>query len=240
MKKFKFFDAHCHAYELKNLSVLKDFLLVSVAEDLETSKKNLQLKNRENIIVGIGIHPWVVERINEDDLKELEKLVKENEIKMIGEIGLDKAVAWRSYSLQPEVFEFQLNLAKEFDLPVNLHGAGAWKEVFDLVLKKDIKFANFHWYSGSLDLLKEIQSVGYFISANLSLIVKENHKRCVEFVDVKNLLVESDGPYEYKGLKLTPEKIPETIVEIAKLKGINEKELEKILWENLESFIPKI
>jgi len=51
------------------------------------------------------------------------------------------------------------------------------------------------------------------------------------------VLTESDGPYEYRGLKLTPKMISNTIDIISSIKGIPVSDVKSKVFENFNRFI---
>jgi len=239
----KYIDSHCHLYkfneiEIKRIIKNKDIIILSVSEDLESSLKNLVLSQlNENVIPAIGIHPWNIEKINENTFKIIEDIIKDNKIKIIGEIGLDKKFKPETYEKQKEIFEKFLNLAKEYDLNLNLHTPNASNDVFDLLIKYDIKKAYFHWYSGDEKLLEEIIDKGYFIGINVATIVNEKYKKYIEIADIKNIITESDGPYNYKGIILHPNMLKDLYKLISDIRKIDLEELSNIIQNNFARFI---
>jgi TatD DNase family protein len=239
----KYIDSHCHLYkfneiEIKRIIKNKDIIILSVSEDLESSLKNLVLSQlNENVIPAIGIHPWNIEKINENTFKIIEDIIKDNKIKIIGEIGLDKKFKSETYEKQKEIFEKFLNLAKEYDLNLNLHTPNASNDVFDLLIKYDIKKAYFHWYSGDEKLLEEIIDKGYFIGINVATIVNEKYKKYIEIANIKNIITESDGPYNYKGIILHPDMLKDLYKLISDIRKINLEELSNIIQNNFARFI---
>ena len=239
----KYVDSHCHLYkfneiEIKRIIKNKDIIILSVSEDLESSLKNLVLSQlNENVIPAIGIHPWNVENVNEKTFKIIEDIIKENKIKILGEIGLDKKFKPETFEKQKETFEKFLNLAKEYDLNLNLHTPNASNEVFDLLIKYDIKKAYFHWYSGDEKLLEEIIDKGYFIGINVATIINEKYKRYIEITNIKNIITESDGPYNYKGIILHPDLLKDLYRLISNIRKIDLEELSNIIQTNFARFI---
>ena len=239
----KYIDSHCHLYkfneiEIKRIIKNKDIIILSVSEDLESSLKNLVLSQlNENVIPAIGIHPWNIEKINENTFKIIEDIIKDNKIKIIGEVGLDKKFKPETYEKQKEIFEKFLNLAKEYDLNLNLHTPNASNDVFDLLIKYDIKKAYFHWYSGDEKLLEEIIDKGYFIGINVATIVNEKYKKYIEIADIKNIITESDGPYNYKGIILHPDMLKDLYKLISDIRKIDLEELSNIIQNNFARFI---
>jgi TatD DNase family protein len=239
----KYIDSHCHLYkfneiEIKRIIKNRDIIILSVSEDLESSLKNLVLSQlNENVIPAVGIHPWNVENVNENTFKIIEDIIKENKIKILGEIGLDKKFKPETFEKQKEIFEKFLNLAKEYDLNLNLHTPNASNEVFDLLIKYDIKKAYFHWYSGDEKLLEEIIDKGYFIGINVATIINEKYKRYIEIANIKNIITESDGPYNYKGIILHPDLLKDLYRLISNIQKIDLEELSNIIQTNFAKFI---
>jgi TatD DNase family protein len=239
----KYIDSHCHLYkfneiEIKRIIRNKDIIILSVSEDLESSLKNLILSQlNENVIPAIGIHPWNIENVNENTFKIIEDIIKDNKIKILGEIGLDKKFKPETFEKQKEIFEKFLNLAKEYDLNLNLHTPNASNEVFDLLIKYDIKKAYFHWYSGDEKLLEEIINKGYFIGINVATMINEKYKKYIEIANIKNIITESDGPYNYKGIILHPDMLKDLYKLISDIRKINLEELSNIIQNNFARFI---
>jgi TatD DNase family protein len=239
----KYIDSHCHLYkfneiEIKRIIKNKDIIILSVSEDLESSLKNLVLSQlNENVIPAIGIHPWNIEKINENTFKIIEDIIKDNKIKILGEIGLDKKFKPETFEKQKEIFEKFLNLAKEYDLNLNLHTPNASNDVYDLLIKYDIKKAYFHWYSGDEKLLEEIINKGYFIGINVATIVNEKYRKYIEIANIKNIITESDGPYNYKGIILHPDMLKDLYKLISDIRKINLEEVSNIIQNNFARFI---
>lgn len=238
-------DAHTHAYEYSGEELRaiekENIRIISVSEDLESSLTNISL-GEEHLWIKpcVGIHPWNVSKISVSVLKELEKIVSKNELACIGEIGLDTKFVPQTIDRQRDFFIAQLRIGKDYGLPFNLHAAGTWTEVFDLLLKMDIEKAVFHWYTGPIDLLNQMKHYGFYISINPSIKIQEKHQRIAEAASLDIILVESDGPYSYRGLKLNSLMIKETITFLSKIKNIEESYLLEKIYLNTSKAFPLI
>ena len=222
-------DAHVHLHEDPSLASDK-VIVVAVSDDLESSKKTLEL----NAIPCIGIHPWSVENSSERDLDEIEKMAED--VPCLGEIGLDYRYV-KDKDRERRFFERFLTIAREYDLAVNLHALDAWRDVFELLLKYDINKAYFHWYNGPLDLIEEIVTQGYFIGINVALKIQKKHVKVLERTPLGSLLTESDGPYNYRGMKLGPSMIPELVETVARVKGVSVTVVINTVKSNLERLL---
>jgi len=232
-------DAHCHAHafsdmELKEFSKIK---IIAVSEDVESSGKTIDLSRRfDNIIPFIGIHPWNLESMSARELEEVLRSLKLGEAMGIGEVGVDGRIK-KNVRKQIEVFKLFCEVSAELGLPMNIHALGAWDEVFEIILKMDVRRALFHWYTGPIRLLKDIGEAGYYISINPAVKIQPKHRRILENAELDMIITESDGPYNYRGLKLKPTMISDLIEFISNIKDVDRISLEKIIERNFERLL---
>ncbi len=220
-------DSHSHVYQYRKEELdeyfSKDtpYIAVGVGEDYETSVSVLELASQYpgKIIPCVGLHPWNMKQAGE--LEDILSLAVSEQVSCIGEVGLDKKFVEETYERQLEVFTRFLEFARENDVVLNLHAAGAWRDVFDLLIKYDVPKAVFHWYTGPIDLIKEIEYAGYYVSINAAILIQEKSKRTASATPMNIMLLESDGPYNYRGLRLNPSYIPRAAEIIGSLKNVD-------------------
>ena len=232
-------DAHCHAHafsdmELKEFSKIK---IIAVSEDIESSRKTIDLSKRfDNIIPFIGIHPWNLESTSARELKGVLRSLKLGEAMGIGEVGVDGRIK-KSVQKQIEVFKLFCEVSAELGLPMNIHALNAWDKVFEIMLKMDVRRALFHWYTGPIKLLKDIGEAGYYISINPAVRIQPKHRRILESAELDMIITESDGPYNYRGLRLKPTMISDLMEFISNIKDVDRISLEKIIERNFERLL---
>ncbi|BDB97891.1 TatD family hydrolase [Saccharolobus caldissimus] len=219
---YKYFDAHCHYSFLRKR--YEGYFIAAVSMDYQSSLDTLSLKS-DNILVGVGIHPW---RVHEEDINRVLPLI--NRADFVGEVGLDYRFAKASRDLQIAYFERQIEESK--GKLINVHALDAWEDAFNILIKHNVKRAIFHWYTGPLTLLKDIEGAGYFISINPSVTFQKKHQNVLEKADLRILLTESDGGYEYRGKLLEPTDIPEILIYMSKVLGLDEDYLIRIIRDN--------
>lgn len=235
------YDAHCHLHEfsdeyIDNLFSKRRYVVVSVSDDFSSSLRTLRLyeKHRDFVIPCIGIHPWAIDRSSEKDLETILSLRDRLSINCIGEVGLDTVFTPQTIDKQLKFFLQILEYARDKKIVLNIHAPGTWPRVLELLYRYDIYKAVIHWYTGPQELLRDIRDHGYAITINPAVKIQKKHQEIVAKSDLDIILLESDGPYEYKGLKLSPEMIEETIEYISKAKNIERSELEKIIENNFK------
>lgn len=225
MNRNFYVDAHVHCFEM-SLSELKEYLdegfrIVCVSDDMGSSYETIRLAEENPYLKPcVGIHPWV---IDSTDTTLFFKMLNEkiDVIKCIGEVGLDKKFKPDTFHKQIVFFEEVLRFAKEYGFVLNIHAAGAWREVYEKLVRMDIGKAYIHWYSGSQSLMYEITGSGYYIGLNPAWVIQDKHRVIVENAPLNRVLTESDAPYKYRGLELKPSLVKDTVNYVAKTRGLS-------------------
>lgn len=253
----KVIDTHAHLDHVDNIEEAlsqADQLgvtgVVAVSIDLAANKKNLEIKKKitaPSIYVALGMHPESLENTDQQAIDDCFKFVKEHikEAVAVGEIGLDYWYKWarkndEKKKLQREVFERYLNLAKESNLPAIIHSRGSWRDCLDIAKSIGVKKANFHWYSGPGDILDEIVSCGFFVSASPALSYSPQHQDAIRRAPIENTLIETDSPVFYSegegGFAATPKDVLRTLKLYAAIKNLSEEKVAQALYQNSKDF----
>ena len=221
---------HCHEFPREELSgYISDYTLVCVSDDLASSRKTLEI---EGVVRCLGIHPWQVEKAEPGDLSSAIRLIEKSEVPCIGEVGLDKRFVPHSYAKQAEFFGAFLKLARELDLVVNVHAPDAWEDAVEALMKADVDRALIHWYTGPIHLLEAIRDLGYYISINPAVTIQKKHQEVAKAADRRIVLLESDGPYEYRGMRLAPPAMRDTVKKLAELWDVTEEQVVETVETN--------
>ena len=224
--------------------------IVAVSEDLESSKKNLEIQSKfecPKILAAIGIHPGT---IRAEEVDQTLEYIKNNcdKIVAIGEIGLDYWYRWvrkndEKKQEQKNIFRLQLEIAKEYGLPVTIHSRGAWQDCLSIVKDVGIIKGVFHWYSGPLDVLREILDLGFYVSATPCLAYSKEAREAMEFVPIEKVLIETDSPVSYgkddERFRAEPKDVFRTLKIYGELKNIDLQEASEILNQNAEKVFGK-
>jgi TatD DNase family protein len=240
-------DVHCHLYEYsrdyieKLFSKMRDLVVVAVSDDYESSLRTLDLARRyKRVIPCLGLHPWEVGRVKDpiEEARRIVELAERENAPCLGEIGLDTKFVAETINAQREVFRFFLSYAKSSrPILLNVHAAGTWEEVLNYLSGMSSAIALIHWYTGPLHLLTRIRDSGFYISINPAVKIQHKHREVVRYAPLDILLTESDGPYDYRGLKLSPELIPEVLSVAAEIKGIDREALSEAVAGNFQRIL---
>jgi TatD DNase family protein len=226
--KLPLVDSHAHLEELDDLfdslqeaKVAGVCGIIAVGMDIESNKKVLKITaaNPQFVYPALGYHPW---QIKEEEVDANFSFIRDHVEGgvALGEIGLDYKIKVKK-ELQWEVFGGLLDIALESNKPVIIHCRYSHRRTFEMVRERKIKQAIFHWYSGPLDLLDKILSVGYFISATPALIYSPPHQEAIKRAPLGRILLETDTPVIYQGKESRPKDVWISLEQVARLKNLD-------------------
>ena len=178
----------------------------SIFESIELSKRY------EEVYLTLGYHPSEVETVNDEDLLELENLLKLDKVVGLGEIGLDYYYGKDNKKEQIELFRKQLVIAEKLDIPVVIHSRDAVEDTINILKEFDLTGV-IHCFSGSVETAKIYTSMGYMLGIGGVVTFKNsNLYKVVEEVGIKNIVLETDSPYlaptPFRGQKNSSKYIP--------------------------------
>lgn len=252
----RFVDAHIHlsdegyanhvdevVAEAKQSDVVA---LVSNSVDLRDCKANLKLAEKypRMVYVALGVHPWNVEKITDDELTEISKLIEDqrqnNGLVAVGEIGLDQKYT-SAMEKQQNVFKRMLHLAEKLDLPVIIHSRGMTTQILNMLPSYRLDRVLLHWFSHPITALARAVENGYYITEGAPTIHSSGIREVVKAVPLANLLTETDGPVRFfkqpfGGKMTTPAFIPTIVKAVAEIKKLDVDEVARQIMKNFEAF----
>lgn len=171
------------------------------AIDSSYAEKMFEVKAKypENVFLMMGLHPCYVKP--ETYLQELafvEKQLSQQKFAAIGEIGVDLYWDKTTLEIQQEAFQKQIQLAKKYQLPINIHCRDAFDEVFEVLEKEkgpDL-FGIFHCFSGNLEQAQK--AISYNLKLGIGGVVTFKNGKLDQFINqvpLNKLVLETDAPY---------------------------------------------
>ncbi|MCD7833368.1 MAG: TatD family hydrolase [Lachnospiraceae bacterium] len=201
----------------------------------------------------------------EDKFARLYEFCRRPKTVAVGEIGLDyhwnreshesrpaqSALEWAGRSaaecsegalrdLQKACFVRQLQMAKEVDLPVNIHSRDAAQDTFDIMKAEHAGTTGgiIHCFSSSAQMALEYVKLGYYIGIGGVVTFKNARvmKEVASAVPLDHIVVETDCPYlapaPHRGKRNSSLYLPLVIEAIAGIKGIDPQEVEEATYAN--------
>lgn len=225
--------------------------IVSIACDIEDSYENLSLSQEFPGIVEptAGIHPLYVDEVEESWGSKLKELVENHKLAAIGEIGLDyfhsppknfSEESWRAAQL--EIFEIQLQLAIDFDLPVVIHQRNTAEDVTAVLKQFPKARAVLHCFTGTIPEAETALQMGHMISFTgiLTFPNAPEIREVAAIVPTDRVMVETDCPYlapvPFRGKRCEPHMVSHTASALADVFGVGIEEIAAITTRNAESF----
>jgi TatD DNase family protein len=252
----KFVDAHVHLSDKEYAGDIDEIIaeakdsnvvaLVSNSMDYETSVGSLRLAETypRMVYAALGIHPWNVKALTEDDLQQMLGLIstqKQNKaLVAIGEIGLDYKYT-KIWDKQLMVFDNLLKLAENLDLPVIIHSRGTTDQIVEMLPSYSLRKVLLHWFSRPVSALTKAVEYGYYITEGAPTAYSNGIRDIVRRTPLTNLLTETDGPVRFykspfKGKRTTPAFVPIVVEAIAEVKSMDVEDVAAQIIKNFEEF----
>lgn len=184
-----------------------------------------------------GLHPMFMARHHDTDVARLEEYLARGDAVAVGECGLDHFVEGMADSAgrerQRRLFEAQLALAREHDLPVIIHARRAVEDVIHCLRRVGRLRGVIHSYPGSLEQAGQLHTLGFLLGFG-GPVTHERARRLrkvVAAVRVDQLLLESDAPDQpdarWRGRRNEPSRLAEVLKVVAALRGVKPEALAK-------------
>ena len=200
-------------------------------------------KKHKNILFTIGIHPS--SSASEKELiclsKFVEKIMKSDDSYLlfgIGETGLDYYRMRQPKDIQIHSFEYQIDVAKTWELPLIVHSRNASFETLKILEQKLPKTGIMHCFSGDKNIARKLLDIGFYISfaGNLTYKKAYNLQEAASYIPIDRLLLETDSPFltpvPLRGKENRPEYVIHTYKFLANLRNENMTKIEDEIYNN--------
>ena len=190
-----------------------------MTESSDARHAELVSASHDRLYVSYGLHPQSAGHINiKENVAFLEQLLQQNKLNAIGEAGFDyfneefRAQA----ATQEEMFNLQLDLALQYNLPLIVHCRKANEKLFEYSkpLKK-LPSVLFHSFMGMPNEARSLLDRGINAYFSFGKQVMNNNKKviaCVRELPEQVLLTETDAPWQF--LKGETHTAPEDVKKI--------------------------
>src|SRR5713101_4016742 len=199
-------------------------------------------ETHEEIYAAIGVHPHDAKLFDNAAEQRLLGLARQSErVIAWGEIGLDYHYDHSPRNVQREVFQRQLGLARELNLPVVIHSREADTDTISILRQALTGYQRggvMHCFGGSLAMAQAAIELGFCISfaGNLTFKKAEDLRDIARELPLGKLLIETDCPYltpvPFRGKRNEPARVIETAQCLAELRGQELEEIGRITSEN--------
>lgn len=197
-------------------------------------------------IPAFGVHPLYVAQALDEDLAALRAMLADEPAAAVGEIGLDYFVAPRDEALQERWFVAQLELAREFNLPVLLHVRRAVDAVLKHLRRIPVPGGIAHAFNGSRQQADEFIKLGFKLGFGGAFTYPRarNLRELAATLPLSALVLETDAPdmppawLAHKTNE--PAALQRIAIELAALRRIDMQTLTDALANNTYSALPRL
>lgn len=248
-----YFDTHAHyddeQFDIDRHTILELMpdngveLIVNAASNLETARVSVELANRyEYVWAAVGIHPHDAKSFDDAAAQEIEQLCRHKKVVALGEIGLDYHYDFSPREEQKKALYAQLELAQDLDLPVVIHDREAHEDCMKAVRAFPRLRGVFHCYSGSLEMAKELISLGWNLSFTGSITFKNARKapEIIAALPPDRIMIETDCPYlspvPNRGKRNDSRNLTYIAAAIGAVRGISPEAAAELTLENGKKF----
>jgi len=256
-----FTDTHCHLdfdrFDNDRAQIIKRawnaglVFILNPGIDLETSQAAISISRQYpgKIFAAVGIHPNYGKAWTEELKNNLYEIAGNPEVIAVGEIGLDYYRQHTPPKQQREMFQEQLSLAEEMQLPVVIHNRQSTQDLLAILesWQQGLEQSGnplathpgvLHSYSDDLESAERAIDMNFYIgvSGPVTFTNAPDRKAVTRALPLDHLLLETDAPFlaphPHRGKRNEPAFIPLIAEEIAKLHNISPKTVAESTYAN--------
>jgi TatD DNase family protein len=213
--------------------------ILNTATSLATAEQVIrQCALQPLLYASVGISPFDVEGLTYGWQSELRRLCAQPRVLAIGEIGMDTTnPVYPHCKLQCDIFEEQLDLSIDCNLPVVVHSRGCVQEIIRSCKLAGIEKALFHCFTGTIEDLKALLDAGYYVSfSGIATFKQSKITDCIRVAPMDRILIETDSPYlapvPFRGSTNHPALVTFVGRKIAAIKQMHENAAAECILQN--------
>ena len=193
----------------------------------------------EHIFLMMGLHPTYVKENYESELEHVAAELAKRKFFAVGEIGID--LYWDKTHLaeQQIAFRRQIQLAKQYQLPIVIHCRDAFDEIFEILEEEKgaALFGIFHCFTGTYE--QALQAISYNMKLGIGGVVTFKNGKIDQFlnqIDLIHIVLETDSPYlapiPFRGKRNESSYLTQVVAKLALLYNTSEAAIAQVTTEN--------
>jgi TatD DNase family protein len=197
-------------------------------------------RSETGLYPAYGLHPMYLDAHRPEHLAELADWIARERPVAVGECGLDFYIQDLDRDTQYVYLDRQLELAREFDLPLILHARRAFDEIAAAIRRVGGLRGVVHSFSGSEEQARQLWKLGFHIGIG-GPVTYERAKRLraiVATMPLEWLLLETDSPDQplagHRGERNEPAYLVEVLDTVARLRGEPREVVAEATTSNVE------
>ncbi len=208
------------------------FFIPAIDSNTTQSMYDLEKEFPDNIFLMMGLHPTHVKENYLEELEHVEQELAKRKFYAVGEIGID--LYWDKTHLKEQqiAFKRQIQLAKQYQLPIVIHCREAFDEVFEILEeeKSPKLFGIFHCFTGTHE--QALKAISYNMKLGIGGVVTYKNGKIDQFlsaIDLSHIVLETDAPYlapiPYRGKRNESSYLIPIIAKLAQIYNLSTTEI---------------
>ena len=206
----KIIDTHTHLYleqfdddidlvisNARDVGVNK-FIFPSIHSRYNDSMINCYNKFNDHCYIMAGLHPSYVTENNDAEILLVYENLEMYNCVAVGEIGIDLHWEKKFLNQQKNVFEKQINIALDYNLPIVIHCRDAFEEIYTVLEKYKTKNLSgvFHCFTGNYDQALKVCDLNFKLGIGGVVTFKNGDlAKFLKKIPIENIVLETDSPY---------------------------------------------
>ncbi len=194
----------------------------------------------ESLFPAYGLHPMLVADHRPQHLVELRQWIEREHPCAVGECGLDFYIEGLDRNQQQHYFGGQLELARDFDLPVIVHARRAVDAVIASIRRIGGLRGVVHSFSGSVEQARQLWKLGFLLGLGGPVTYERANRlrRLAATMPIEYLLLETDAPDQpdaaIRGQRNEPARLSAVVAAIAQLRDENPESIARATTANAQ------
>jgi len=223
---------------------VEQFYIPAIDSGYTQRMYDLEASYPDKMHLMMGLHPTSVKENYLEELALVEEAFKQRSFCAVGEIGIDLYWDKSTLEIQKIAFKRQIQLAKQYGLPIVIHCRDSFDEIFEVLeTERDDKlFGIFHCFTGTIE--QAHRAIGFNMKLGIGGVVTFKNGKIDQFldkIDLEHIVLETDSPYltpaPHRGKRNESSYLSLVCNKVAQVYNISPEEVARITSQNaLEVF----
>ena len=247
----KIIDTHTHLYldhfkddissvfKIANNFGVYKFIFPSICSKYNNIMIKCYQKFKDQCFLMAGLHPAYVTNDYDYEISIVYENLKKYYCVAVGEIGIDLFHSNKYLNEQKTVFEKQINIALDHDLPIVIHCRNSFDLIHEILLKyksRNLKGV-FHCFTGSYEQAEKICDLNFKLGIGGVVTFKNGGiDKFLNKIPIEKILLETDSPYlaptPHRGERNESSNIRYILDKLSELYQLNNKDIADITTKN--------
>ena len=194
----------------------------------------------DGLFPAYGLHPLLIASHREEHLRALREWIERERPVAVGECGLDYYIDGLDRDVQATYFDGQLEIARDYDLPLVVHARRAVDAVMASIKRVGKLRGVIHSFAGSEEQARQLADLGFLIGIGGPVTYERANRvrRVAANIPLDTLLLETDAPDQpdcaHRGQRNEPARMLRVLETIATLRNEDPDTIARATTRNAE------